>query len=617
MCGINGIYCTDGKIGRNKKAYEEILEKMNLTIKHRGPDEQGIYLKNHCGLGHVRLSILDIKKGKQPMVYYQDGKEYAIVYNGEIYNMKEIQKELVKAGVTLDTNCDTEVILKGYALWGIDLVKKLNGIFAFGIWEEEKEQLILCRDPLGIKPLFYYYDRKEVIFSSEIKGILAYNPHLAKCDKKGLCELLSLGPAHTVGRTVYENIEEIKPATICIMGKEKKEEICYWKLEGKEHKDNKEQTIEAVSFLVEDAIEKQLQSDIPVCTFLSGGLDSSIVSAVAVQKEREKGRILTTYSFDFTDNEKYFLANSFQPSQDAPYAKEMVKYLGCNHRILWCDSHQLFDNLSLAMKARDYPCMADVESSLFYFCKKVSRDFKVAITGECADEIFGGYPWFYKKEMFERQEFPWSYDIETRECLLKEEMKYELKLKEYSHQAYESTIKETPEFIGDTLQEKRRRELMYLNIRWFMATLLERMDRTSMYHGLEARVPFADYRIVEYLYNVPWEFKFMEGREKGLLRYAAKKWLPDSVLFRKKSPYPKNYDPNYEKLLRKAFAKLLAEEEEPIHKIIDKKKGREFLENNLTYSKPWYGQLMAGPQLLAYYMQINQWMKEYEVEIIS
>ena len=616
MCGISGIYHAKARMREKEEIYEKALKKMNKRIRHRGPDEEGIYLRDHCGLAHVRLSILDLKKGQQPMVVRVENKEYAIAYNGEIYNMKELQRQIQAQGMKLSTNCDTEVILKGYILWGEEIAKKLNGIFAFAIWEEEKKKLILCRDPLGVKPLFYYRKEGQLLFSSEIKSLLSYHPNLARCNKRGLGELLALGPAHTPGRTVYEEIQEIKPGRICSMTEGEFKEHRYWQLEGREHKENREQTIEKVSFLVEDAVKKQMIADIPLCTFLSGGLDSSIVSAIAAKKKKEEKQILTTYSFDFVGNEEHFLSNSFQPSRDAPYAKEMAEYLGSNHQVLWCDSKQLYEYLLPAMRARDYPCMADVESSLFYFCKKVSEKFKVTLTGECADEIFGGYPWFYKQELFDRKAFPWSYDMATRKLLLKEEILSEINLDEYSHKAYEATIKETPTFSGDSPQEARRRELMYLNLRWFMATLLERMDRTSMHHGLEARVPFADIRIVEYLYNVPWEFKFMDGMEKGLLRYAARKWLPDSVLFRKKSPYPKTYDPAYERLLRKAFEEMLERKQEPIHQLLDAKKAKKLLGQNLSYTAPWYGQLMAGPQLLAYYLQMNGWMKEYGVRIM-
>lgn len=615
MCGISGIYRRVGGMEQKEQHYRNVLLAMNKAQKHRGPDEEGIYVSDTCGLAHVRLSILDLKMGTQPMYYNTGSEKYAIVYNGEIYNMHEIRKELIEHGVVFETTCDTEVILKGYAVWGIEIAKRLNGIFAFGVWEEKAKRLILCRDRLGVKPLFYMIHGEEVIFASEIKAMLAYDKKIATVDRDGLCELLALGPAHTCGKTVYQGVTEVKPGTVCQLDKQGIREEVYWQLEGHEHVDSEKKTVEKTAFLIRDAIKMQLLSDIPVCTFLSGGLDSSIVTSVASECMKEKGMNLSTYSFDFEGNEEYFSANSFQPSQDAPFAREMSEYLGTEHTILTCSNRNLFSHLYDAMKARDYPCMADVESSLLYFCGEVSKHFKVTLTGECADEIFGGYPWFYRKDMFERHAFPWSYDMEARTSLLKTELVEDLKLEQYSVEAYEDTIAKTPRLAGETGEEARRRELSYLNLRWFMATLLERMDRTSMYHGLEARVPFADHRIVEYLYNVPWNIKFMGDMEKGLLRHAAKGLLPDSVLFRKKSPYPKTYHPEYERLLKDAFVKIMKSGHEPVRQLLDVDKVKRYLEKPMSYAKPWYGQLMAGPQMLAYYLQINMWLKEYDVKI--
>lgn len=614
MCGIAGIYRCEGGLEQKRSFYQDKLKAMNNAQKHRGPNDEGIYMSDNCGLAHVRLSILDIANGAQPMQYNTIDENYVIVYNGEIYNMHELRQKLLLKGVYLETTCDTEVILKGYALWGKDIVKHLNGIFAFAIWEDKIKQLTLCRDRMGVKPLFYTC-KDEVVFASEIKALISNDNDITRVDKQGLCELLALGPAHTYGKTVYKDVKEVKPGTIVQFNVLGCREEYYWNLEGLAHEDNEEKTIEKTSYLVHDAIRMQLLSDIPVCTFLSGGLDSSIVTAVASKCMTDRQQQLATFSFDFEGNEKYFSSNSYQPTQDAPYAIEMSEYLGTKHTVLTCGNKELFLHLSDAMKARDYPCMADVESSLNYFCGEVSKHYKVALTGECADEIFGGYPWFYRKDMFERNAFPWSYDMQARTVLLKDELIEELKLEEYSIKAYEKTIAQTPRLEGESQEEARRRELTYLNIKWFMATLLERMDRTSMYHGLEARVPFADHRIVEYLYNVPWKMKYMGNMEKGLLRQAAKGLLPDNVLFRKKSPYPKTYNPTYEKMLKEAFVYILKSDNEPVRKLLDVKKAQSFIEMPMSYAKPWYGQLMAGPQMLAYFLQINMWMKEYGVKI--
>ena len=615
MCGISGFYHRKGGLLQQQERYETLLTKMNHVQKHRGPDGEGIYLDNHCGFAHVRLSILDISRGAQPMELNNRYEDYVIIYNGEIYNMNSLRRELEAQGISFSTTCDTEVLLKGYAFYGTNVFQKLNGIFAFAIWEKRKKKLTLCRDRLGVKPLFYASRSDKLVFGSEIKTLLTCCPDLAATNQQGLCELFALGPAHTPGKTAYSHIKEVLPGTYLTIEADTLTHHTYWSLTGAPHTDSLSETIERVRYLVTDAVTMQMLSDIPICTFLSGGLDSSVVTAITARELEKQGKQLSTYSFDFQGNEEYFKANKFQPTQDLPFALEMAQTLSTNHTLLQCDNTRLYTHLQDALKARDFPCMADVESSLLYFCGEVSKHHKVTLTGECADEIFGGYPWFYREDMFERDAFPWSYDMNPRKVLLKDSILEKLPLDTYASHAYQHTISETPRLISDTKEERRRRELSYLNLRWFMATLLERMDRTSMYHGLEARVPFADHRIVEYLYNVPWSMKFLDNTEKGLLRHAMKGLLPDNVLFRKKSPYPKTYHPGYEQLLKQEFVRIMEDKSEPANIFIDKKKAYDFLHTPLSYNTPWYGQLMAGPQLLAYYIQINLWLKLYNIKV--
>ncbi len=326
--------------------------------------------------------------------------------------------------------------------------------------------------------------------------------------------------------------------------------------------------------------------------------------------------MLNTFSFDFENNDRYFRSNAFQPSQDRPWVDQMVKFSQTRHRYLECKRSDLLEALYRAVDARDLPCMADVESSMLYFCSLVANFNQVALTGECADEIFGGYPWFHKQECLNAQTFPWSMDLSARTALLSDATIAELRLKEYVQQAYQNTIEQTPRLLGESAQERRRREIAYLNLKWFMATLLDRMDRTSMHVGLEARVPFADHRIVEYVFNVPWEMKCRGGLVKGLLREAADGLLPDEILYRRKSPYPKTYDPDYENLLGKELLTQISDNNAPICAFIDKAKVARFLNSPTDYGKPFYGQLMAGPQMLAFMLQVNYWLKRYHVTIL-
>ena len=611
MCGIAGFFHTKRDYLKEKDYFSSILNTMRESISHRGNDENGTFLSSHCGLAHARLSIIDLQTGSQPMVRMENGNTCAVIHNGEIYNMPELKEELQEKGVSFATTSDTEVLLAGYMTEGPSFVEKLNGIFAFAIFDEQKDTLFLFRDRLGVKPLFFMQFQDTFLFSSELKGLFAYPGNTPAIDKNSLCEIFALGPAKTYGQGVFKNTKEVLPGTFLSVSANGIQEHTYWQLKSAPHEDNFETTIEKTAFLIQDAVKMQLLSDVPVCTFLSGGIDSSLVTSISARELKKKGIPLSSYSFDFKDNSVYFKSNSFQPSEDRPFVEKMVSYCGTEHTFLECDNDDLIANLYRAVDGRDLPCMADVESSLRYFCKQVVEHHKVALTGECADEIFGGYPWFHKKECFEADNFPWTMDMTPRKLLLKDDVLAELPLEDYSKNAYETTISETPVLPGESPTEKRRREIAYLNLKWFMATLLDRMDRTSMSCGLEARVPFADHRIVEYVWNVPWEMKCPNGLVKGLLRYASTGFLPDSVLYRKKSPYPKTYNPEYEKILGKMLIEVLEDTSSPLNTYVDKNKVHSFLQTHSDYGTPFYGQLMAAPQLLAYLLQVNYWLQKY------
>ena len=425
-----------------------------------------------------------------------------------------------------------------------------------------------------------------------------------------------MGPARIPGSGVYRGIYEVEPGTYLSCSKYGIRKVTYWHLVSHPHEDSYEKTIRRAKELVESAVERQMVSDVPICTFLSGGVDSSLVSSICSRELKKKGEQLTTFSFDFDGNEKYFKANAFQPSQDRPYVEQMAAYLGSNHHFLTCDYETQADLLEESVKAHDLPCMADVDSSLLHFCRLVSKTQKVVLTGECADEVFGGYPWFHREEFFGKETFPWTRDLLPRKELLQEGLLQELALDDFVRNSYNEAVSQIETLPGENETETNRRQIGYLNIRFFMQTLLNRMDRTSMHWGLEARVPFADRKLVEYIFNVPWEMKAKDGVVKNILRQGGIGLLPDEVLFRKKSPYPKSYNPFYERLLGNRLASVLEDSNAPILQIVDKKKVLSFIESVKDYGKPWYGQLMAGPQMLAYLLQVNFWLKEYKVDLV-
>lgn len=616
MCGIAGFCSFESDFLKDAAHWEKNLVDMRKSLAHRGRDSSGEYLCKNTGLSHARLSIRDLLMGTQPIVRKIDGAEYAIVYNGEIYNVDEIKPSLIQAGYQFETTTDTEVILYAYIEYGEDFAGILNGIFAFAIWDGGKKQLVLYRDRLGVKPLFYSLKEGTLVFGSEIKALFCHPLISPAVNMDGFREIFGIGPARTPGNGVFRDVFEVLPGHFMVFSRDGLNDRRYWELSAREHTDGYEQTVEKVSFLVRDAIMRQMVSDVPVCSFLSGGVDSSIVTAVASEYLKNRGSRLNTFSFDFKDNEIFFNANSFQPERDRPFVDIMLGEYDLNHTYLECDENRLVNLLFAAVDAKDLPGMADVDASLLYFCSLVSKHNKVALTGECADEIFGGYPWFYRDELLKTDGFPWSRDLETRTALLSPDFTKELRLDEYVRDRYLTDLARVPRLDGEEPQDTRRREITYLCVRWFMQTLLDRMDRMSMYSGLEARVPYADHRIIEYVYNVPWDMKYRGGTAKSLLREACGDLLPEAVLHRKKSPYPKTYHPNYEHLLAREFGDIISSPNSPVIQLLDSKKALSFLKEPAEYGKPWFGQLMAAPQLMAYLIQVNYWLEKYKPEII-
>lgn len=613
MCGVAGICNFHYDLRKHKKEYHLIVKKMGQTIRHRGPDDSGTYIGEHVAFVHTRLAVMDPERGIQPMVYQKGNDQICIIYNGELYNTEEVRKELKQKGYHFNTASDTEVVLLAYAEYGEKCVEQFNGIFAFAIWDSVLKTCFMCRDRFGIKPLFYYCNQEQVIFGSEIKAIFANSDIKPELDGYGLCEIFGLGPARSPGCGVFKGLHEIPPGYCARIDYSGMRVYPYWELQAAEHEETYEETVSHTRELLLDSIKRQLVSDVPICTLLSGGIDSSLVSSIASQVKKEQGETLDTYSFDFVGNSRYFKASDFQPSQDRPYVEMMVKFIQSEHHYLECEIENLYDELIPAMLAKDLPGMADVDSSLLYFCRKIKENHTVCLSGECADEIFGGYPWFRNPKSYSSRTFPWSSNLQTRLSVLSPQLREELHLEEYIKAQYEKTIKATPKLSGESAEVTRQREISYLNIRWFMTTLLDRKDRMTMASGLEVRVPFADHRLVQYIYNVPWEYKYHNQVTKALLRDASTGLLPKEVLWRKKSPYPKTYHPQYEKLLKNSLWNILSDTQAPIQSLLHTQYLKNLLKSNNTPSTPWFGQLMSTPQLYAYLIQMNAWLERYSL----
>lgn len=613
MCGIAGWV----DLERNLSENEKIIKNMTESLKFRGPDAGGIYISENALLGHRRLAVVDIEGGRQPMIKRLGNREYSLVYNGELYNTEDIRKELMNLGYTFRGHSDTEVLLLSYIEWGHKCVHKLNGIFAFAVWDSYERSIFLARDRFGVKPLFYCIRGSSLIFGSELKALLKCPLIEPEIDEIGLSEIFCLGPARTPGCGVFKDINELRPAHYLTLNQKGVKIQKYWSLESRPHEDSYEKTVETVRDLVIDTIERQLVSDVPICTFLSGGLDSSAITAIAANHFKNKGLgELNTFSVDYVDNDIFFKSSLYQPNSDAYWIKLMSDAFGTKHHNYTIDTPELVDSLKDALFARDLPGMVDIDSSLLTFCHEIKKSHVVSLSGECADEVFGGYPWFYDESLLNLKTFPWSKSTEERKAILSPELLNLIDIDDYIAQKYEDTLKEVPKLYGENPLEAKRRQMFYLNITWFMSTLLDRKDRMSMAQGLEVRVPFCDHRLVQYVWNIPWEMKTAGNREKGILREALKDLLPEEIVTRKKSPYPKTHNPAYEKAVSNWLREILNESSSPLLSFIDLGKVKNLLNQPSDYGKPWFGQLMSTPQMFAYLIQIDMWMKKYNVTIV-
>lgn len=609
MCGIGGFVDYE----RDARRGGPILHGMKRTLTPRGPDAEGTYFDEDAALVHRRLIVIDPEGGKQPI--HSPDRNTIIIYNGELYNTPELRTELMSRGHEFVGHSDTEVLLHAYLEWKTDAFARLNGIFAFAIWEKRERRLTLCRDRLGVKPLFFAPIRNGLTFGSTIDTVLCHPEIEPALDEDGLRTLLLLGPARPPESGVFRQIKSLLPGHFAVLTPENFTDHVYWQLEAHEHEDDLPTTIERTHTLICDAARRQLVSDVPLACFLSGGLDSSILSMLAAKDYAARGETLHTWSVDYRDNDKYFTKSIFQPNSDDSYIDQMVDFLGTHHHRVVLEPEALCAALLPATDARALPGMADVDSSLLLFCAAVKRGgTTVCLSGECADELFGGYPWYHREEILFEDTFPWSRSVGLRLGLLTPDAIRNGE--EFVRQHYRDTCDRAPKLSSDDKKAARMREMFVLNLDWFMATLLDRKDRMSMYSGLEVRVPFCDHRIVEYAYNMPWDFKSLEGREKGIVRRAFANELPKEIVYRKKSPYPKTFHPVYTRLCADYVRRIFEDNTSVAASLFDRNAVQKLMQRPESLAEPWFGQLMRTPQIFAYIIQLDRWFRHYHVKIV-
>lgn len=608
MCSINGMIDFNDLTGTG----EAPVALAGRAMAHRGPDACGTHAFGGVYFYHNRLAVMDPERGKQPMSAIFRRKRYTIVYNGEIYNSHELRRELKREGAVFLTECDTETVLWAYIIWGEAAPRRLNGIFAFAVHNETDGTVFLARDRLGVKPFFYAQVGGKFYFASEVKALLCHLEIPPEIDEVGLWQLLYLAPVTLPSQSVFRHIKALLPGCSAMLTREGFCEKPYWQLEARECHDNAVTAAARVRELFCDAVTRQLDSDVPLAVLLSGGLDSSSITAVAARVLHTQGKTLDTYSFEYEGNKESFSATLFQPQGDDEFAEGLALELGTAHTVLTAPTAAVAEALFDATAARDLPGQADIDSSLLWFCREIKRRHTVVLSGECSDEIFGGYPWFYRPEMLYRDFFPWLHDPFVRVGLFDDGITHSARGLDFLREIYRGALAECPVLDGEPDEDRVARRATWLSTKYFMANLLERKDRMSMHAAVEVRVPFADHRILEYVFNVPWGIKFENGVEKALLRRAMTGYLPDRVLWRKKSPYPKTHNKAYEALVRGMLGERL-QHGGFLSQALDQKRLAELLDgDNVT----WFGQLMSRPQLIAWLCQLDFFFERYGVRLV-
>lgn len=608
MCSING--CVDFIDPAGIPQAE--VRAAGRALAHRGPDGHGSYFVPGVGFYHNRLAVMDPAGGAQPMIVTHAGRSYAVVYNGELYNAGELRRDLLARGAVFLTNCDTEVLLWCYVFYGEKTPEMLNGIFAFAVHDVANNTVFVARDRLGVKPFFYAQVGTKFYFASEVKGLLCHRDVPPEVGEEGLWQLLYLTPVTLPGSGVFLRVRELLPGTCGRITGEGFTAWPYWQLKAEPCQDDAATAAERVRAIFTDAVRRQLCSDVPLAVLLSGGLDSSAITAVAAEYMRERGEKISTYSFEYEGNRENFKASLFQPQGDDEYAAWLAERLGTEHTVLTAPTAAVAGCLESATLARDLPGQADIDSSLLYYCNTIKERHTVLLSGECSDEIFGGYPWFYRPEMLSRDFFPWLHDPAARIGLFDPRVVRPAAGLDYLRQVCRESRADCPHLPKESEEDRCAREAAWLSTRYFMANLLERKDRMSMAAAVEVRVPFADHRIIEYVFNLSWHVKFEQGVEKSLLRRAMAGYLPDRVLWRKKSPYPKTHNPAYEAAVLGMVRERLSRGGF-LSAALDRKKFEAMLAGG---NSTWFGQLMARPQLLAWLYQLDVWFEHYRVKLV-
>ncbi|MFD8965654.1 asparagine synthase (glutamine-hydrolyzing) [Streptomyces sp. NPDC059568] len=610
MCGVTGWIDWETDL----RSEEATLRAMTETLACRGPDDSGVLLSRHAALGHRRLAVIAPDDGAQPMgATTGDGPRTVLTYNGELYNYPELREELRSLGHEFRTRSDTEVVLRAHLQWGADAPRRFNGIFAYALWDDRNQELLLVRDHLGVKPLYWHPHASGVLFGSEPKAVLAHPLFHAELDAEGIAELFALPAAPTAGHGIFRGLYEVLPGQTVTVRRGATRTAFYWRPTARVHPDDPATTRETVRALLADTVERQLLSDVPLCTLLSGGVDSSAVTALAAAaRERAGHSKVTSFSVDFPGSADR-APDAWRTGADAPFVRAAAEHIGTLHTSVLIPDDDLLDARDAVLRARDRPGWGEMDASLHLLFREVRRRSTVALSGEAADEIFGGYPYFHDPAALAADTFPWLHGRTTPAALLRPEVAAEVRPEEYTAEQYRRSLADVPRLEGEEGADRRIREIFHLALTRWLPPLLERVDRVSMSVGLEVRVPFCDHRLVEYVANVPWAVKTPGGRSKGLLRDAVRDLLPPQVADRPKSGYPSTPAVRYTEVLTARAHELLADSQAPVFDLVDRETVRRALAEGRPLPSPRTAPNPVGG--LDHLVQVDEWLRAYRVRL--
>ncbi|MFF2554407.1 asparagine synthase (glutamine-hydrolyzing) [Nocardia sp. NPDC058058] len=607
MCGITGFIDWTGSIATGAE-----IRAMTGTLRHRGPDADGVWVDKHAAIGHARLSIIDDVGGSQPMTIHRDDLPIVLTFSGEIYNFADLRRQLTGLGHRFVTRSDTEVVLQSYLRWGPGCVERFNGMFAFAIWDGTESRLLLARDRLGIKPLYYAHTPKGLVFGSELKALLAHHEITAEVDADGLAELIAMVPMTSPGHAIFRGIHELEPATVLTATAEGFRTHRYWELQDHPHEHDFNSTVSRIRELLTDSVIAQTGADVPVCTLNSGGLDSAAATALAAAHLRTTGKTLMSFDIDHayeSIGSVAHAASALHVDRDNSYALLTAKHVGTQHHTFVVTTQDLLDARELMLTAFDLPSLSTINTSLALLFRRISQDAPVAISGEGADELFHGYRWHHDTEDQAVDDFPWHRTYRPISTLLNGDARRHIDPLRYRRERYQVALENATAAVGFG-KDRRVRQIAALTNSFYLPFLLRRADRASMASGVELRVPYLDHRLVEYTWNIPDAWRRDRGMEKGLLRRSVSDLLPDEIVWRRKSGYPASITLGYHRALWARANDTLADPSSPLHQLIDATSVSQYLARHSDDLADW-----TPTQHISYLLEIDAWFRTYNVRL--